>query len=139
MEDWPFPGESATLPAMSSQPTKLLHSNLIRWTVPLVAPLLVAVHVCLAPALQHTPPGQIADLTLRLAALLTVPLPLLVQATAAFFAAGLVFWIFSLFIPKINPKVVEIVSKVMGLFLTAIAIEMIAKGATSLFISLTAH
>ncbi len=78
MEDWPFPGESATLPAMSSQPTKLLHSNLIRWTVPLVAPLLVAVHVFLAPALQHTPPGQIADLTLRLAALLTVPLPLLV-------------------------------------------------------------
>lgn len=63
-------------------------------------------------------------------------LPVLVQASAAFFVAGIVFWLFSLFIPRINPKVVEIASKVMGLFLTAIAIEMMAKGATSLFVAL---
>jgi len=65
-------------------------------------------------------------------------LPVMVQATAAFFIAGLIFWIFALFIPKINPKVIEIASKVMGLFLTAIAIEMIAKGATGLFMALAA-
>ena len=35
-------------------------------------------------------------------------------------------------LPKINEKLVEILSKIMGLFLTAIAIEMIAKGATAL-------
>ncbi|VVB56665.1 MarC family integral membrane protein [uncultured archaeon] len=63
-------------------------------------------------------------------------LPVLVQATGAFFVVGLVFWLFSLFLPRINPKVIEIVSKVMGLFLTAIAIEMIAKGSTALFASL---
>ena len=65
-------------------------------------------------------------------------LPVLVQATGAFFIAGLVFYLFSLFLPKLNPKVIEIASKVMGLFLTAIAIEMIAKGATALFTSILA-
>jgi len=64
-------------------------------------------------------------------------LPVLVQTTAAFVIAGMVFWLFSLFIPRINAKAIEIASKVMGLFLTAIAIEMIAKGATSLFVALT--
>lgn len=46
----------------------------------------------------------------------------------AFILVGLVFYIFSVAIPKVNAKVVNIMSKVMGLFLTAVAIEMIANG-----------
>ena len=46
----------------------------------------------------------------------------------AFILVGIVFFFFSLAIPKVNPKVVSIMSKIMGLFLTAVAIEMMATG-----------
>ena len=39
---------------------------------------------------------------------------------------------FGLMLPKINAKIVEILSKIMGLFLTAIAIQMMATGLTGL-------
>lgn len=62
--------------------------------------------------------------------------PLLISSTAAFLLAGVTFYLFSLFLPKINPKAVEIASKVLGLFLTAIAVEMMAKGAAGLFMTM---
>ena len=46
----------------------------------------------------------------------------------AFILVGLVFFLFSLLVTRINVTVVDIVSRVMGLFLSAVAIEMIAKG-----------
>jgi multiple antibiotic resistance protein len=46
----------------------------------------------------------------------------------AFIAVGVVFMIFAFAISKINPKVIDIASRVFGLFLTAVAIQMIAKG-----------
>ncbi|VVB77634.1 MarC family integral membrane protein [uncultured archaeon] len=46
----------------------------------------------------------------------------------AFILVAIIFIIFSFFISKINSKVIDIISKILGLFLTAIAIEMIAKG-----------
>ncbi len=46
----------------------------------------------------------------------------------AFIAVGIVFVIFGFTVKRINPKVIDIISKVLGLFLTAVAIEMIAKG-----------
>jgi multiple antibiotic resistance protein len=52
----------------------------------------------------------------------------IVNLLGAFFLVGAVFIAFSRTIPKVNPKVVNIASKVLGLFLTAVAIEMIAKG-----------
>ena len=55
--------------------------------------------------------------------------------TAAFIIVGAVFYAFSLALPKVNEKVVEILSKVLGLFLTAIAIEMMAKGVSVLLLS----
>ena len=41
---------------------------------------------------------------------------------AAFLFVGVVFFLFSLAVPKINIKLVSIASKVMGLFVTAVAI-----------------
>ncbi|VVC01526.1 MarC family integral membrane protein [uncultured archaeon] len=57
------------------------------------------------------------------------------DVTIAFALVGALFYIFSLMLPRVNEKVVEIISKVMGLFLTAIAIEMMAKGATALLMA----
>lgn len=53
----------------------------------------------------------------------------------AFLIIGIVFVLFSLMIPKINAKLISISSKVFGLFLTAVAIEMIAKGIYGIFIA----
>lgn len=58
--------------------------------------------------------------------------PVLINATAAFVVVGAVFYMFSLLVPKINQKIIEISSKVLGLFLTAMAIQMIAKGTSAL-------
>ena len=51
----------------------------------------------------------------------------------AFIIVAIVFTIFSFSIKKINPKVIDITSRVLGLFLTAVAIEMISKGIHGLF------
>lgn len=53
----------------------------------------------------------------------------------AFAAVGIVFVLFSFMIPRINAKLISISSKVFGLFLTAVAIEMIAKGIYGIFIA----
>ncbi|MBS3079038.1 MarC family protein [Candidatus Pacearchaeota archaeon] len=46
----------------------------------------------------------------------------------AFIFVAIIFIFFSFTIAKINVKVIDITSRVLGLFLTAVAIEMIAKG-----------
>ncbi|MFH0870633.1 MAG: MarC family protein [archaeon] len=53
---------------------------------------------------------------------------MLTNLLLAFFLLGIVFFLFSVFITKINMKIIDIASRVMGLFLTAVAIEMMAKG-----------
>ncbi|MFA5855732.1 MAG: MarC family protein [Candidatus Pacearchaeota archaeon] len=50
----------------------------------------------------------------------------------AFILVAIVFIIFGFSVKRINPKVIDISSKVFGLFLTAVAIEMIVKGITGL-------
>lgn len=55
--------------------------------------------------------------------------------TAAFALIGIVFMLFAFMIPRINAKLVNISSKVLGLFLTAVAIEMIAKGIYGIFMA----
>ncbi len=53
---------------------------------------------------------------------------LLINLCLAFLVVGIVLFLFSLMINKINVTVVDIMSRIMGLFLTAVAIEMLAKG-----------
>lgn len=77
-----------------------------------------------------TGPAVISFLTLK--AFDAGPMSLVGDVTISFLVVGIIFYGFSVMLPKINEKLVEILSKIMGLFLTAIAIEMIAKGATAL-------
>jgi multiple antibiotic resistance protein len=53
---------------------------------------------------------------------------ILLDIFLAFALVAIIFFIFSIALTKINMKVINISSKILGLFLTAIAIEMIAKG-----------
>lgn len=62
-------------------------------------------------------------------------LSLISNILIAFILVGIVFFILALMIPKINLKLINILSKVLGLFLTAMAIEMIAKGITNIFLA----
>jgi len=62
-------------------------------------------------------------------------LPVLFNVIAAFVLVGLVFVLFAHLIPRINVHLVDISSRVLGLFLTAVAIEMIGKGILA-FVSL---
>lgn len=66
--------------------------------------------------------------------------PVLLNVFWAFALVAIVFITMALFIDKINFKVVDIVSRILGLFLTAVAIEMIASG-LGFFVQdwLTAH
>lgn len=59
-------------------------------------------------------------------------LPLLLTITLAFVAVGAVYAIFVLTIHRFNRRFVTIVSRVLGLFLTAVAIQMIAVGVQAL-------
>lgn len=62
---------------------------------------------------------------------------LLLNIVITFILVGIVFVLFSYSIKKINFRVIEISSKILGLFLTAMAIELIFTGAYNL-ISLAA-
>lgn len=77
-----------------------------------------------------TGPATISFLTIQ--AIEIGQLDLLLTASAAFVLVGVIFVLFSLSIPKLNPKVVEISSKVFGLFLMAMAVEMMGKGAAAM-------
>ena len=47
---------------------------------------------------------------------------------ASFLLVGAVFLLFSFLVSKVNEKLVNIVSRILGLFLMAVAVEMITKG-----------
>ena len=55
---------------------------------------------------------------------------LLLNTVIAFILVGVLFITFSFLIPRVNVGLINISSRVLGLFLTAVAIEMIAKGAS---------
>ena len=82
-----------------------------------------------------TGPAVISFLTIK--AMEDGAVPLVPDVTIAFLIVGAIFYIFSVMLPRINEKAVEILSKIMGLFLTAIAVEMIAKGMSALLFAKT--
>ncbi|MCX6774329.1 MAG: MarC family protein [Candidatus Micrarchaeota archaeon] len=59
---------------------------------------------------------------------------LVANITATFMVIGIVFLCTAAMIRKVNARAISIVSKIFGLFLTAIGIEMIAKGIQALLI-----
>jgi multiple antibiotic resistance protein len=73
-----------------------------------------------------TGPATISFITIKAFEIGTIPV--LLNLCAAFLAVGAVFILFSIMITKINVTVVDIMSRVTGLFLSAVAIEMMAKG-----------
>ena len=82
-----------------------------------------------------TGPAVISFLTIK--AMETGAVDLVPDVTISFLVVGVVFYIFSVMLPRINEKAVEILSKIMGLFLTAIAVEMMAKGMNALLFAKT--
>lgn len=50
----------------------------------------------------------------------------------AFLLVGIVFVLFSYTLDKINTKIISVTSKILGLFLTAMAIQMIVTGLTNM-------
>jgi len=56
--------------------------------------------------------------------------------TYAFIIVGLLFILFGFAISKINTTLIDISSRILGLFLTAVAIEMMAKGISGIIASL---
>jgi len=60
---------------------------------------------------------------------------LVANVSVAFLVVGVIFYGFAVMLPRINEKLVEILSKIMGLFLTAIAIEMMANGVAGLILA----
>jgi multiple antibiotic resistance protein len=73
-----------------------------------------------------TGPATISFITLK--AFEFGRIPMVVNLISAFILVGVVFYLFALTIPKINEKVINIVSKILGLFLAGMAIEMISNG-----------
>ena len=53
---------------------------------------------------------------------------LLLNIITAFILVGILFIAFAYMVDKINPNLIDITSRVLGLFLTAVAIEMMANG-----------
>ncbi|NTV23695.1 MAG: MarC family protein [Nanoarchaeota archaeon] len=54
----------------------------------------------------------------------------------AFAIVAVVFFIFSLLVSKVDPKIVNILSRIMGLFLMAVSVEMLANGIKGMLIAL---
>lgn len=77
-----------------------------------------------------TGPATISFITLEAFELGRIPMA--INVIAAFILVGIIFFLFALAIPRINEKAVDIVSKILGLFLTGLAIEMIASGIMSI-------
>jgi len=72
-----------------------------------------------------TGPAVISFLTIK--AMEQGAVPLVPDVTISFLVVGVIFYVFSVMLPRVNEKAVEILSKIMGLFLTAIAVEMMAR------------
>ena len=73
-----------------------------------------------------TGPATISFITIK--AFEVGKLTMVTNIMAAFVLVGAVFICFSFMIPKINEKIVNITSKILGLFLMGMAIEMISSG-----------
>jgi multiple antibiotic resistance protein len=73
-----------------------------------------------------TGPGTISFITVKTIEIGKVAV--LTNLIGAFILVGIVFFVFSQLVSKVDPKLVNILSRIMGLFLMAISIEMIAKG-----------
>lgn len=73
-----------------------------------------------------TGPGTISFVTVKTLELGRATV--LTSLAGSFLLVAAVFFIFSLLVSKVNPKLVNILSRVMGLFLMAVSIEMISKG-----------
>ena len=80
-----------------------------------------------------TGPATISFITIKAYELGQVPM--ISNLIWAFILIGIVFVLFSFMIPRINEKLINISAKVLGLFLTAMAIEMIAKGIYGIFLA----
>jgi multiple antibiotic resistance protein len=52
----------------------------------------------------------------------------LTNLVGSFILVGAVFFVFTMLVSKVSPKLVNILSRILGLFLMALAIEMISKG-----------
>lgn len=78
-----------------------------------------------------TGPATISFITIK--AYEMAQFALLANLVLAFILVGLVFVTFAYLIPRINENLISISSRVLGLFLTAVAIEMIATGAKGLW------
>jgi len=61
----------------------------------------------------------------------------LLNSFVAFALVGLIFFLFSVYFSKINTKLISLFSRILGLFLTAVAVEMIAKGIFGLIHSIS--
>ncbi len=73
-----------------------------------------------------TGPGTISFITVKTLELGRIAV--LTNLIGAFVLVGIIFFIFSLLVSKVNPKLVNILSRIMGLFLMAVSVEMIVKG-----------
>ena len=73
-----------------------------------------------------TGPATISFITIKTYELGQIPI--LLNVTLAFLLVGIVFFLCSLMIERINHNLINIISRVLGLFLTAVGIEMISKG-----------
>lgn len=62
-------------------------------------------------------------------------LPMLLNVSIAFIFVGIVFMLFSFMIEKVNMRIADVASRVLGLFLTAVAIEMVAAGIEGLILA----
>jgi multiple antibiotic resistance protein len=84
-----------------------------------------------------TGPATISFLTIK--AFEVGKTTVLVNLCAAFVLVAAVFILFSFLIDRVNVKLIDIVSRVLGLFLTAVAIELLAKGLEGLIQGAIAH
>jgi multiple antibiotic resistance protein len=73
-----------------------------------------------------TGPATISFITLK--AIEVGRMHMLVNIIPAFILVGIIFMLFAYALPKVNEKIVNISSKILGLFLTGMAIEMISTG-----------
>ncbi|MFH2019920.1 MAG: MarC family protein [archaeon] len=78
-----------------------------------------------------TGPGVISFITIKTFEFGRIQI--LPDIVLAFVLVGAVFFIFSLLVSKIEAKIVNILSRILGLFLMAMAIEMIAVGIKGFF------
>lgn len=73
-----------------------------------------------------TGPATISFITIKVYEIGMISL--LTNLFISFLFVGVVFFLFSVMIKRINPTVVDIMARILGLFITAVAIEMIASG-----------